>query len=134
MGSGVSAVDAMVIGCLGVERRAERLLSYLAFPNRSLQATVYAPDSGATMSPTECVLSLYRLFIDCVDSSLFLLSFSAITRLILLFSSVAIFFFYQRSQKGARTFMVKVKAHRGEPLNEKADTQVSEKLCSLMRS
>jgi hypothetical protein len=25
--------------------------------------------------------------------------------------------------KGACTFMVKVKAHRGEPLNEKADTQ-----------
>jgi hypothetical protein len=30
MGSGGSAVDAMVIGCLGVERRAERFLSYLA--------------------------------------------------------------------------------------------------------
>ena len=29
----------------------------------------------------------------------------------------------ERVQKGARTFMVKVKAHRGEPLNEKADTQ-----------
>ena len=28
-----------------------------------------------------------------------------------------------RVLKGARTFMVKVKAHRGEPLNEKADTQ-----------
>ena len=26
-------------------------------------------------------------------------------------------------QKGARTFMVKIKAHRGEPLNELADTQ-----------
>ena len=26
-------------------------------------------------------------------------------------------------QKGARTFLVKVKAHRGEPLNELADTQ-----------
>ena len=25
--------------------------------------------------------------------------------------------------RGARTFMVKVKAHRGEPLNERADTQ-----------
>ena len=30
MGSGGSAVDAMVIGCLGVESRAERFLSYLA--------------------------------------------------------------------------------------------------------
>ena len=29
----------------------------------------------------------------------------------------------QRVLKGARTFMVKIKAHRGEPLNEKADTQ-----------
>ena len=29
----------------------------------------------------------------------------------------------ERVQKGARTFMIKVKAHRGEPLNEKADTQ-----------
>ena len=28
-----------------------------------------------------------------------------------------------RVKKGARTFMVKVKAHRGEPLNELADTQ-----------
>ena len=28
-----------------------------------------------------------------------------------------------RVLKGARTFMVKVKAHRGEPLNENADTQ-----------
>ena len=28
-----------------------------------------------------------------------------------------------RVLRGARTFMVKVKAHRGEPLNEKADTQ-----------
>jgi hypothetical protein len=30
MGSGGSAVDVMVIGCLGVERRAERFFSYLA--------------------------------------------------------------------------------------------------------
>ena len=29
----------------------------------------------------------------------------------------------ERVLSGARTFMVKVKAHRGEPLNEKADTQ-----------
>ena len=29
----------------------------------------------------------------------------------------------ERVQKGARTFLVKVKAHRGEPLNELADTQ-----------
>jgi len=29
----------------------------------------------------------------------------------------------ERVLKGARTFLVKVKAHRGEPLNEKADTQ-----------
>ena len=29
----------------------------------------------------------------------------------------------ERVLKGARTFMVKVKAHRGEPLNERADTQ-----------
>ena len=29
----------------------------------------------------------------------------------------------ERVQKGSRTFMVKVKAHRGEPLNELADTQ-----------
>jgi ribonuclease HI len=29
----------------------------------------------------------------------------------------------ERVQKGARTFMVKIKAHRGEPLNELADTQ-----------
>jgi ribonuclease HI len=29
----------------------------------------------------------------------------------------------ERVQKGARTFMIKVKAHRGEPLNELADTQ-----------
>jgi hypothetical protein len=28
-----------------------------------------------------------------------------------------------RVLRGARTFLVKVKAHRGEPLNEKADTQ-----------
>jgi ribonuclease HI len=28
-----------------------------------------------------------------------------------------------RVLRGARTFMVKVKEHRGEPLNEKADTQ-----------
>ena len=28
-----------------------------------------------------------------------------------------------RVLRGARTFMVKFKAHRGEPLNEKADTQ-----------
>jgi hypothetical protein len=30
MGSGGSAVDAMVIGCLDVDRRAERFFSYLA--------------------------------------------------------------------------------------------------------
>ena len=30
MGSGGSSVDARVIGCLGVERRAERFFSYLA--------------------------------------------------------------------------------------------------------
>jgi ribonuclease HI len=29
----------------------------------------------------------------------------------------------ERVLRGARTFMVKVKAHRGEPLNERADTQ-----------
>ena len=29
----------------------------------------------------------------------------------------------ERVIRGARTFMVKVKAHRGEPLNERADTQ-----------
>ena len=29
----------------------------------------------------------------------------------------------ERVLKGARTFLVKVKAHRGEPLNERADTQ-----------
>ncbi len=29
----------------------------------------------------------------------------------------------ERVQKGSRTFMVKVKAHRREPLNELADTQ-----------
>ena len=29
-----------------------------------------------------------------------------------------------RVLRGARTFMIKVKAHRGEPLNEKANTQV----------
>ena len=29
----------------------------------------------------------------------------------------------ERVLKGARMFVVKVKAHRGEPLNEKADTQ-----------
>jgi hypothetical protein len=28
MGSGGSVVDAMVIGCLGVDRRAERFFSY----------------------------------------------------------------------------------------------------------
>ena len=28
-----------------------------------------------------------------------------------------------RVLRGARTFMIKIKAHRGEPLNEKADTQ-----------
>ena len=32
----------------------------------------------------------------------------------------------ERVQKGARTFMVKVKAHRGEPLNELADTQAED--------
>jgi hypothetical protein len=32
-------------------------------------------------------------------------------------------FVRERVKKGARTFMVKVKAHRGEPLNELADTQ-----------
>jgi hypothetical protein len=30
MGSGGLAVDAMAIGCLGVERRVERFFSYLA--------------------------------------------------------------------------------------------------------
>ena len=29
----------------------------------------------------------------------------------------------ERVMRGARTFMVKVKAHRGEPLNERADSQ-----------
>jgi len=29
----------------------------------------------------------------------------------------------ERVLRGARTFMVKVKAHRGKPLNERADTQ-----------
>ena len=29
----------------------------------------------------------------------------------------------ERVLRGARTFLVKVKAHRGEPLNERADTQ-----------
>jgi hypothetical protein len=29
----------------------------------------------------------------------------------------------ERVLRGARTFMIKVKAHRGEPLNERADTQ-----------
>ena len=29
----------------------------------------------------------------------------------------------ERVQKGARTLMIKVKAHHGEPLNERADTQ-----------
>jgi ribonuclease HI len=28
-----------------------------------------------------------------------------------------------RALRGSRTFMIKIKAHRGEPLNEKADTQ-----------
>ena len=29
----------------------------------------------------------------------------------------------KRTQGGARTLLVKIKAHRGEPLNEQADTQ-----------
>ena len=32
----------------------------------------------------------------------------------------------ERVLRGARTFIVKVKAHRGEPLNERADTQAVE--------
>jgi hypothetical protein len=34
MGSGGLAVDAMAIGCLGVERRVERFFSYLAIDSR----------------------------------------------------------------------------------------------------
>ena len=33
MGAGGLAVDAMAIGCLGVERRVERFFSYLAIQN-----------------------------------------------------------------------------------------------------
>jgi hypothetical protein len=44
MGSGGSAVDAMVIGCLGVERRAERFLSYLAiFSHQGPMPTGFVP-------------------------------------------------------------------------------------------
>jgi len=32
----------------------------------------------------------------------------------------------KKTQGGARTFLVKIKAHRGEPLNEQADTQAGE--------
>jgi len=35
MGSGGLAVDAMAIGCLGVERRVERFFSYLAIFQRA---------------------------------------------------------------------------------------------------
>ena len=39
MGSGGSAIDTMVIGCLGVERRVERFFSYLAISPESDMAT-----------------------------------------------------------------------------------------------
>ena len=32
----------------------------------------------------------------------------------------------KRTESGMRTFLVKIKAHRGEPLNEQADTQAGE--------
>jgi len=37
----------------------------------------------------------------------------------------------ERVQKGTRTFMIKVKAHRGEPLNERADTQKMQGNCRM---
>jgi hypothetical protein len=43
MGSGGSAVDAMVIGCLGVESRAERFLSYLAMYSLGAKAQSLSP-------------------------------------------------------------------------------------------
>ena len=49
MGSGGSAVDAMVIGCLGVERRAERFFSYLAISDR--RKSVYSPHWQKVFTP-----------------------------------------------------------------------------------
>ena len=52
MGAGGLAVDAMAIGCLGVERRVERFFSYLAiftpeynlvFNNRIVDCTKLEP-------------------------------------------------------------------------------------------
>jgi hypothetical protein len=36
-----------------------------------------------------------------------------------------------RVTRGARTFMVKIKAHRGKPLNEEADTVAAERARQL---
>ena len=43
MGSGGLAVDAMAIGCLGVERRVERFFSYLAILKPGLVGPVPGP-------------------------------------------------------------------------------------------
>jgi len=41
MGSGGLAVDAMAIGCLGVDRRVERFFSYLAISFHSTEEKIH---------------------------------------------------------------------------------------------
>jgi hypothetical protein len=48
MGSGGLAVDAMAIGCLGVERRVERFFSYLAISVFSISGLLWMSLFGET--------------------------------------------------------------------------------------
>ena len=57
MGSGGLAVDAMAIGCLGVERRVERFFSYLAISvlrRRSKGACPTYADHPRCQAPPSC--------------------------------------------------------------------------------
>jgi hypothetical protein len=54
MGSGGLAVDAMTIGCLGVERRVERFFSYLTILTRCV---LYRPNKNQL-----CVKNLPELY------------------------------------------------------------------------
>jgi len=66
MGSGGSAVDAMVIGCLGVDRRAERSFSYLAIfallPSQERHRPV-VKRSKIMFSLSRCFLPYPRCFL-----------------------------------------------------------------------
>ena len=70
MGSGGLAVDAMAIGCLGVDRRVERFFSYLAIFVffRSVSSTgaenqFQVDDNGHVGRPCEVSLAQYSVML-----------------------------------------------------------------------